>query len=166
VTEITEVKTMLTFLEEIGIPVAFKEIEDECFLPGLLIENGTIIIDQNKLKYPGDILHEAAHIAVVPAEDRLTLNGKEIGNRKDNAAEELMAIAWSYAAAVHLGIDLYTVFHNGGYDGGGQDIADNFKSGKYFGTPMLQWTGMTAEKKMAKELGINPYPAMLKWLRE
>lgn len=165
-TKTTEVKKMLAFLEEIGIPVAFKEINDECFLPGLLIENGAIIIDQNKLKYPGDILHEAAHIAVVPAEDRLTLNGKDIGNRKDNAAEELMAIAWSYAATVHLSIDPYIVFHNEGYGGGGQDIADDFKSGKYFGTPMLQWTGMTLEKKMAKELSINPYPAMLKWLRE
>ena len=31
------------------------------FLPGLQLENGAIIIDPEKLFYPGDIIHEAGH---------------------------------------------------------------------------------------------------------
>lgn len=161
-----EIKKILSFLEETGIPFRYGDLlPEDCFLPGLQIENGAIIIDVVKMKYPGDILHEAAHIAVVPAEDRATLSGKEIGARKDNAAEEMMAIAWSYAACVYLDIDPCFVFHDDGYQGGGRDIVDNFKAGRFFGTPMLQWVGLTAEKQKAAELGINPYPAMIQWLR-
>lgn len=157
---------MLAFLDKIGIPVVFGTVDKECFLPGLLIENGTIIIDKDKLKYPGDILHEAAHIAVVPSADRPTLTGKDIGNRKDNAAEEMMAIAWSYAASVHLGIHPYVVFHEEGYHGGGNEIADDFAAGRYFGTPMLQWVGMTVERVKSAEISVNTYPQMIRWLRE
>lgn len=164
-TDTIEVKKMLAFLEEIGIPVTYREIDSECFLPGLLIENGAIIIDENKLKYPGDILHEAAHIAVVPAADRPMLDGKEIGKRKDNAAEEMMAIAWSYAAAAYTGIDPYLVFHDEGYQGGGKEIADNFAAGRYFGVPMLQWVGMAADEAKSPEIGVNTYPHIISWLR-
>lgn len=165
-TESTEVKKILSFLETIGIPVVFTAIEKDCFLPGLSIENGAILIDKEKLEFPGDILHEAGHLAVVPAADRLTLSGPTIGQRKDAAAEEMMSIAWSYAACVHLEIDPYYVFHDGGYHGGGKEIADNFMAGAYFGTPMLQWVGLTAEANRAAELGINPYPFMIRWLRD
>jgi hypothetical protein len=160
------IEKVLSFLDEIGIAVTYREVkEEECFLPGLLIENGVIVIDKNKMKYPGDILHEAGHISVVTAVDRSTLNGKDIGARKDNAAEEMMAIAWSYAACVHLQIDPYFVFHKNGYKGGGQGIADDFKEGRYFGVPMLRWTGMT-EEAGPTETGVNTYPKMIKWLRE
>ncbi|MCX6317622.1 MAG: hypothetical protein NTW29_10045 [Bacteroidetes bacterium] len=160
------IQTVLPFLEEIGIEVQFAELNDDCFLPGLSIENGRIIIDMQRLKYPGDILHEAAHIAVVPPEERSTLNAKSIAGRKDNAAEEMMAIAWSYAAAIHLHIDPKIVLHDEGYQGGGSSIADNFSEGKYFGVPMLQWTGMCADDQNAIKLGVNPYPHLLNWLRK
>ena len=157
---------VLDFLASINIPVNYRAVaEEECFLPGLLIENGAIIIDSDKMKFPGDILHEAGHIAVVTEAERPDLNGKDIGNRKDNAAEEMMAIAWSYAACVHLGIDPYFVFHENGYKGGGHSIADNFKEGKYFGVPMLEWTGMTGRSGGMGQASENPYPKMKKWLR-
>lgn len=165
-TNTPEVKKILDFLGEIGIPVIFSALGKECFLPGLSIESGAIIVDQEKLEYPGDMLHEAGHLAVVPAADRSQLSGPTIGQRTDHAAEEMMAIAWSYAACVHLGISPYFVFHEGGYHGGGKEIADNFIEGRYFGTPMLQWVGLTAEASKATELGINPYPFMIRWLRE
>jgi hypothetical protein len=161
--KVTEI--ILSFLHEIGIPVLHREIETDCFLPGLSIQQGVIIIDNKKLEHPGDILHEAAHIAVVPAAERATLDAKEIAGRKDNAAEEMMAIAWSYAACVHLQIPPTVVFHEEGYQGGGKEIADNFAAGRYFGVPMLQWVGMTAEEKRAKEIRVNTYPYMLLWLR-
>ncbi len=150
----------IDFLNTIGIPVRFTAIDKDCFLPGFRLENGTVLIDKDKMLYPGDLLHEAAHLAVVPAPDRTTLLAESIQHRQHREAEEMMAIAWSYAACVHLGIDPYFVFHDKGYDGGGKEIADNFKEGRYFGVPMLQWTGMCAPATESPA-----YPAMLRWLR-
>ncbi len=152
----------VSFIQSIGIDVKFAIIEEHTFLPGISIENGVIVIDNSKLKYPGDILHEAGHIAVVPAIDRVELNATSIENREHREAEEMMAIAWSYAACVHLKIDASFVFHDDGYKGGGSDIAENFNEGRYFGVPMLQWTGMAIEK--STELPV--YPNMIKWLRD
>jgi hypothetical protein len=156
----------VTFLNTIGIQVVSKEMSGEAFLPGLSIEKGCIIIDKERLLYPGDILHEAGHIAVVPAAERNTLTADSIAKRKDREAEEMMAIAWSYAACVHLGFDPHLVFHDEGYKGGGSYIADNFANKQYFGLPMLQWVGLTLDEKNAIDKGLLPYPAMIKWLRD
>jgi len=154
------------FIQSIGIPVLFREIPAKSFLPGISIEAGEIIVDPEKLKYPGDILHEAGHIAVVPAAERALLNETTICTRPMREAEEMMAIAWSYAACVHLNIDAGFVFHNEGYQKGGSDIAENFREGRYFGVPMLQWTGMALEKPNAEQPELPVYPKMLKWARD
>lgn len=125
-----------------------------------------LLVDTAKLKYPGDILHEAGHIAVVPAAERITLTAAVIEKRAMRQAEEMMAIAWSYAACIHVGLDPYVVFHDEGYKGGGSYIADCFNNKKYFGVPMLQWKGMTADEKRAPELQVKPYPLMLKWMHD
>jgi hypothetical protein len=152
-------------IKEIGIVTEFRKIEDKhCFLPGLFIEKGTIIIDKPQLKYPGDILHEAAHLAVVPKEERETLDSAAIGIRTNAAAEEMMAIAWSYAACIHLQINPLYVFHDHGYKGGGDWIVENFNKGNYFGVPVLQWLGMTATAPGNNNQPV--YPAMIKWLRD
>jgi len=154
----------ISFLRRIGINTRFATIPEDSFLPGLSIEGGCIIINREKLLYPGDILHEAGHIAVVPAAERAFLNAASIAQRKDREAEEMMAIAWSYAACIHLGLDPYFVFHEEGYRGGGNYIADNFNNKNYFGLPMLQWKGMTADEKNALRLNVAPYPHMIKWV--
>ena len=41
-----------------------------------------------------------------------------------------MAIAWSYAAGVHLGLSASLVFHEMGYRGGSQALIDNFSMGR------------------------------------
>lgn len=151
----------ICFLQEIGIDVHFDTIECHSFLPGISISGGSIFIDRKKLKFPGDILHEAGHIAVVPAVERPSLNEAGIANREMREAEEMMAIAWSYAACVHLGIDAGFVFHDNGYKGGGSSIAENFKEGRYFGVPVLKWIGMCNNPEEE-----NGYPKMLKWLRD
>lgn len=156
--------TCISFLNGIGIETKFEKLEEPCFLPGLSIRNGIIIIDREALSYPGDILHEAGHIAIVPAAERQTLNAAAIEKRENRASEEMMAIAWSYAACVHLGLDPYIVFHDDGYKGGGSYIADNFNNKSYFGLPMLQWKGMAADEKNAPQLNVVPYPHMIKWV--
>jgi hypothetical protein len=93
------------------------------------------------------------------------LQGKEIEGRMDRAAEEMMAIAWSYAACVAMEMDPVIVFHENGYKGGGESIAVNFKEGRYFGVPMLQFYRMCAEPHMAERLNMKAYPQMETWLR-
>jgi antirestriction protein ArdC len=156
----------VNFLENIGIAVHFKTIDYATFLPGISIECGEIIIDSEKLLYPGDILHEAGHIAVVPAVDRSNLDEHNIEKREQREAEEMMAIAWSYAVCVHLGIDATFVFHDEGYKNGGSHIAESFNQGHYFGVPMLQWIGMALERKNEEKPHLPIYPKMIKWLRD
>jgi len=154
----------ISFLNEIGIETRFEKLDEPCFLPGLSIKEGAVIIDRQALVYPGDILHEAGHVAVVPAAERPGLNASAIENRPMRAAEEMMAIAWSYAVCRHLDLDPYFVFHDEGYKGGGSYIADCFNDKQYFGLPMLQWKGMAVDEKRAAELQVKPYPFMLKWV--
>jgi len=101
----------------------------------------------------------------VPANERASLTAETIGNRSTNAAEEMMAIAWSYAACKKLGIDPHIVFHESGYKGDGAGIVKNFDEGRTFGVPMLQYAGMTYEAKRAAENNAAAYPAMQQWLR-
>lgn len=157
--------TCIDFIQQLGIKVIAADL-DVCFLPGLSIERGDILIDYSALKYPGDILHEAGHIAAVPAAERFLLNAKTIAARENHAAEEMMAIAWSYAACVKINLDTSFVFHDDGYKSGGAYITEAFAQKQYFGLPMLQWAGLTADEKNAKMLNIDPYPHMIKWLRD
>lgn len=157
---------MTQFVEEIGIPVSFNKVPlQKEFVPGICIENGGLIIDRLSLKYPGDILHEAGHLAVATPDERQKLDGVLETNTDKSAGEEMMAIAWSYAAAIHLKIDPLIVFHDNGYKGGGSFIVNNFSEGRYIGLPMLQWIGLALDEKNAIEQMKPPYPAMLKWIR-
>jgi hypothetical protein len=155
----------IAFLHDIGIQTIFRAIDTNSFLPGLSIEKGIIIIDRQLLQHPGDLLHEAGHIAIVPAADRARLTENAIIKRRDREAEEIMAIAWSYAACVHLDIDPNFVFHEEGYKDGSAYIIDSCNDSSYLGLPMLQGIGMTADEKNAQRLHIPAYPYMIRWLR-
>jgi hypothetical protein len=143
-----------SWLKGIGVVVRRDTLAEGAFLPGLNIENGTLVVDPEGLEWPGDMLHEAAHIALCPPSRRAALGGKlEI-----SPAEEMAALAWSYAASVALGIDPYLVFHEGGYKKGGATLAAQYISGLPPGgpgVPMLQWWGMTTS-----------FPQMNTWLRQ
>jgi hypothetical protein len=154
----------IEFLHSIGIETTFRKIANKSFLPGLLINKGMIIIDKDKLEHPGDILHEAGHIAVVPGIDRSSLSERNIINRKNRETEEIMAIAWSYAACIHLFIDPFFVFHEQGYRGGRDYITDSCRLKSYIGLSMLEKIGLTVNEKNAKRLNVPSYPHMIKWL--
>jgi hypothetical protein len=77
----------------------------------------------------------------------------------------MAAIAWSYAAALHVGIDPAVVFHADGYRGGSAAILDNFSEGHFFGVPLLQWYGLTYDADQALRQGATPFPAMRQWVR-
>ena len=152
--------TIVDFLTRIGIPVIIEPVAEGSFLPGVTVRYGALVFDPAHLPYPGDLLHEAGHIAVTDPAVRDTLEAVS-----DSPGEEMAAIAWSYAAALEIGIDPALVFHEHGYRGGGPSILENFNRGSYFGVPVLDYYGMTAEAKWAETRGIAPYPAMARWLR-
>ncbi|HEY0734390.1 MAG TPA: hypothetical protein VGD69_05750 [Herpetosiphonaceae bacterium] len=152
---------IVDFLRTIGLDVRVEPLPETTFLPGIWIERGALVVDEARLRYPGDLLHEAGHLAVAAPERRATITG----DAGSDPAEEMMAIAWSYAAAVQMGLDPAVVFHNDGYQGGGSSIVENFSQGRFFGVPMLQWLGMTVDPAQSGSRGLEPFPHMLQWLR-
>jgi hypothetical protein len=145
---------ILDFLDCIGLAVEERPIRPGTFLPGIAVLNGVLIVDRNRLLYPGDLLHEAGHLAVLTAEER-KLAGPDLGG---NGGHEMAAIAWSYAACVHLDLPLDIVFHPDGYKGDAAWLAQTFANGCYIGLPILEWKGMTSSD------GDNPFPSMDRWL--
>lgn len=150
---------LATFVRGIGIDMRAATLSEQTFLPGLDIRHGAILVDEERLSYPGDILHEAGHLAVAdPAERRAPTLSPTDG-------DEIATLAWSYAALRHLDLDPEIVFHPGGYKGGSASLIENFTAGRYLGVPLLQYYGMTVEPRRAAERGVEPFPHMLRWLR-
>jgi len=148
------------FVRGIGLAVRPGVVEDAAFLPGLALEAGGIVIDESRLRYPGDILHEAGHLAVLPA----TVRALTTGRLEADGGQEMGAIAWSWAAAVHLDLDPAVVFHPDGYQQGANAVLENFAQGRYVGVSYLQWLGLTRELARDAPQAGPPYPHMLRWL--
>ena len=151
---------IIAFVRTIGLPVAIAEVDVEAFLPGIAIADGGLRIDPTRLAYPGDVLHEAGHLAVLPPQER-RLCGACL---PVDGGQEMGAIAWSYAAAVHLGLDAAVLFHSEGYKGDAAALRENFQQGHYIGVPYLQWLKLSWEPRQALARGVPAYPTMLRWL--
>jgi len=160
-----EIDLVLDFLKKIGIDSERRAITETTFLPGIKIEAGRLVVDVEKLAYPGDLLHEAGHIAVTPGEGRLHMFD-DVKNDSLATSLEIVAILWSFAALRYLNLPTAFVFHEGGYKGQSQWFIEQFESGSYIGLPLLQWMGMTFDEKKAAEQNVPPFPVMLKWLRD
>jgi hypothetical protein len=148
------------FLAEIGIPTREAELTANTFLPGILIENGGLLLDPARLLYPGDLLHEAGHLAVTPAAERAQLSGNVMAGKPEQQGtdgDEIVAMLWSYAAARAIGVPAEVVFHPAGYRNANTWILGNFRQGIYPGLPLLVWMGLTTT---------NGFPHMTRWLRE
>lgn len=148
---------MLEFLAGIGITVRETAFEKTGFLPGLLIENGELLLDRARLLYPGDVLHEAGHIAVTAAAERPLLGANVTENHPEKEGEELAVLLWTYAACQALAIPPAVVFHPAGYKDQSEWLIASFDSGQYIGLPLLVWMGMTTT---------DGFPQMMRWLRE
>ena len=109
--------------------------------------------------HPGNILHEAGHLAVHDPEKR---NDPQIA---PTDGEEIATLAWSYAAALHLGFESALVFYPGSFNGWAESLVSNFAEGRYLGVPLLQRYGMSVEPKNAAARGVEPFPHMLRWVR-
>jgi hypothetical protein len=157
---------IVEFLTGIGIRVEAARLTDSCFLPGIELVGGGLLVDEERLAYPGDLLHEAGHVATAPGWARASLSGSVQVPGLDAGELELAAVPWSYAAAHAIGIDPADVFHAGGYRGRGPDILRTFLLGVPVGAHLLEEAGMTATGPRAAALGVPPFPHMLRWLRD
>jgi GNAT superfamily N-acetyltransferase len=152
------VAQMTFFLREIGLTVELAPVPRSSFLPGIQPISNGLRIDIAALLYPGDLLHEAGHLAMMLPQQRMAEFPSSEG-----AAEEMGALAWSYAAAVHLGIAPEVVFHSNGYRGQANDLIQGFANPNPIGLPFLWWIGLTTQPLDGKP---SIYPCMTRWLRE
>jgi hypothetical protein len=154
-------RRIVEFIRSLGIEVNEGPMTRDTLVAGIDIIRGTLLIDEPMMCKPADLLHEAAHIALSSPSVRSALDG----TADTSAAEEISAIAWTWAASRHLDIDPAETFHEDVISGNGPTLLENFLEGRYVGVPMLQYWGLTVEPKQAAARGVDPYPRMLRWLR-
>jgi len=152
---------IVAWLREIGLTVRLTSLDGETFLPGVTLEPGGLAVDPERLLHPGDLLHEAGHLATMKPARRAT-TGSNVGS---DMGDEIAAQAWSYAAAVHLGLAPEVVFHDGGYKGSAEKLIEVYRD-SHAGVPLLQWMGLTLDQARAKAAGVAGWPRMIRWLRE
>lgn len=153
--------TLITdWLRLIGLTVRLAPLGADTFLPGVTLEPGGLVVDPERLGYPGDLLHEAGHLAVMlPA--RRASTGSDVGS---DMGDEIAAQTWSYAATVHLGVPPEVVFHPDGYRGAAGTLIQVYRDGNA-GLPLLQWMGLTLDPAHATAASTPAYPHMIRWLR-
>lgn len=184
---------IVTFLRDIGFDVEFGAGAHNGFLPGVNIHAGVIHVDPDTLVGPGDLLHEAGHMAVLPKRFRSGLGSdldadmhrlieEEVGPGMPvdpilavpKQQGEFMAQAWSYAAALHIGVPPACIFFPGSHkhhDYEGQHPMERWiESGTHYGPMALARVGMTGPAGLfAMMIGDNrlpPYPIMSRWVQE
>lgn len=158
----TFLEKILQFLNEININVVEQELDDACFLPGLSLKKNAILLDRKRLKYPGDLLHEAGHLAVTEEDKRKWMGTDQMPDSWPGHGEEIGAILWSYAALRHLNIPATVVFHANGYKNDSEWLIEQFENENYIGLSLLEWMGLCNSNK---EKGLPVFPQMIKWLR-
>lgn len=153
-------EAIVPFLAAIGIAVDCAPVGSAALLGGIDIAGGRIRVDPAARVAPGDLLHEAGHLAVAEPDRRAAMD-----DPGSDPAEEMAAMAWSAAAAAACGVPLAVVFHPAGYKGGSSGLAEAYGADDGPGVPMLAYWGMTAEPRRAAEVGLPAFPAMQRWLR-
>ena len=163
---VDDLETILAFLDEIELPASEGFVPTDSFLPGIRIERGTLVLDRLALRWPGDLLHEAGHIAVTPSALRPALDDALEASVPVPHAGEAEATAWAYAAIARLRLHPSVLFHEGGYRGHSPGLVMSYSCGVYPGAFGLAQAGMTVIGAEARQAGVPPYPWMTRWLRE
>lgn len=171
------------FLAKLGFSVQRRCLTSRpTFIPGIYVEGMTLLVDTDMLLSPGDILHDAGHVAITPSIFRPHMIGGDFSAAltphasrycdthpfiDDNGTEDPIyrallqvgeheAQAWSYAAVVASGIPPESVFHADGYEGRSEEIMLRMSIRRHFGINGLQAAKMTT---------VATFPAMIRWLQ-
>lgn len=154
------VATLLGFLDEIGLAWELAELDGTTLLPGLELRSGRLRVDPSRLEHPGDILHEAGHLALLPGDRRSDATLADL----EDPGLEIAAMAWSYAAALHCGVPPGLVFHPRGYRGQAASLLAALEGGGLLGQPVLAWLGLTSCGTIGD--GLAQFPRMSRWIRD
>ena len=157
---------ILAFLAQVGITVREEPIARDTFLPGIAIAGGALVFDPARLQWPGDLLHEAGHIAVLPSALRPQASDDLQFAPAPDFAGEMEALAWAYAAAMAIGLPVQVLVHEGGYKGQSKALLQMYALGIYPGLQGLCGAKMAESPNFMPACGPVHYPRMLKWLRD
>lgn len=158
--------SILDFLAGIGLPVIEMTLGPDTFLPGIAIRDGGLIVDPDRLRWPGDLLHEAGHLAVLPPALRARADDDLAEEHDIPHAGEQEAMAWAWAAAQAIGLPPEVLMHEGGYHGQSAAVLQMYAVGIVPGLRGLCESGMTAARGFTPDPIEIQYPQMLRWLRE
>jgi hypothetical protein len=176
------------FVKSIGLPitVASAEAVAKAFTPHILIRDGEMLVDLDNV-FPGDILHEAAHVAITPPKFRALCNGglkavfkamrdfamenpTGLHTYPENAlvraimqCDEQEAIAWQYAAAREIELPDEWLFPEGSFEGHGDDHLIRLKLSSHYGINGLQAAKWTVIRKNP-HIDLPVYPKLAFWL--
>jgi hypothetical protein len=180
---------IVAFLRGIGMQVEYGEGGRDGFLPGVNIRGGVMHVHPETLVGPGDLLHEAGHMIVLPRRYWPSMNRDMQADIEALLAEqstrdgtpdpvltravrqgEIMAQAWSYAVVRHLGLPQECLFFPGSYKHidyeGIHPILAWIERGTHYGQLDLAQAGFTGFAGMFAYMGDNglaPFPQMARW---
>lgn len=173
-------RKVIDYLRQIGLAV--HEVSSaNGFVPGCRIRSGALCVDSSCT--PSALLHEAGHLATVPARfrglmsdnlatgmrhmfDQLTRMQLEPDHPLWRAAVQCSdpeATAWAWAAGLAIGLEAQTIIQDAEYDGSGAEIRAMLQAGQYVGINGLAHAGMCRRGHwVAEEFR---YPRMQHWLQ-
>lgn len=173
-------RRVVRWLVDQGLEIESGSRYTQSFNPGIWIEAGALVYD-HAVAHPGDLLHEAGHLAVLPSCIRGHANGDmdtvapRIGEYmaahpnafafpEDPIARAMIeggdssVIAWAYAAALAAGVDPWLTCERGfPEEDDGRAALEALQTGTFVGIANLVASGM-AESRRA-------FPKMRRWLQ-
>lgn len=180
------VRKVERWLRRIGLSVEHGARYEPCFNEGIWVVDGGIVFDP-ELAHPGDLLHEAGHLAIMPSFARAFANGGPTGDvmlsiqrpiddymaahpdglmqwPEDPIARACIqcdaseAIAWAYAAAVAAKVDPWLTCERGfGDRNDAEFIFRGLQRGARVGVNGLRAAGFIAR--------VDHFPRLTKWLQ-
>ena len=173
-------RTAMAFLQTIGIPARLVENVDGGFTPNVRISKGCLVVGWRA--HVSNVLHEAGHMAVLPAHFRPWMTGNlQQGHRRmmnfvgamdlDPDSPLMRAVlqssdpevtAWAWAAGSHLGLAPSEIVRDADYGGEGEQIRACLTTGYYVGIHGLAHAGFCSVRTGGR---LQPYPLLQHWLQ-
>jgi hypothetical protein len=177
------------FVNQIGLDVK-EETGATGFVPGVKIVDGALRYDLTSA-LPGDLLHEAGHLAVLPSALRACCNvdvdllsekiynalqaaqacGNEGAKRALLQCGEQEATAWAWAVGVHLGLPVKSIIHDDAYEevnglAGAASVRLALSVNCYVGINGLEAAGWCAvrDNALSRMRGLPVFPRLNRWL--
>jgi hypothetical protein len=149
------VRKIIVWLKDKGFNVEPGTRYEQPFNTGVWLDGDLIVVDVNEV-HPGDLLHEAGHLAVLPSLIRgdvmpgdvekvlEEVSLKDMGQRDKKAlfnAGDQAAISWAYAAAIDANVDPWMTCEKGFSGDAGATVFAELRCGIFCGIEELVCSG-------------------------